>query len=416
MSETPEATGMTAPELSALVASAVKDAMAPLAKSTGDIQGLLQKASDEVKPEPVNLGQHPIGRRIRALGMASLAKHPGDVECAIYEVKKNWPASQAEPSLKWLEGVKKGLSVGNASQAGDMIMPQDDPEWIELLRPKTVVRNIASTIPMPKGATSRRKQVDSATAYYGGENDKMTESKLKVGRANLSYKKLTALSVVSNDLIRFGGPESDRKVQEDLLRVIALREDRAFLVGNPPTDAGSPTGIRYQTAAANVFASAGTSLANFQADLTKAVRLVEETDVDTASGRFIMSPALYWTIYALATTTGDWVFAQQLASGNLLGFPIVKSSQLKESRLASWAGAASGSSGLLFFVAGSALEIHDSYQRSVAIWPGGAYYDATAGVVASGISQDETVITCIAEHDFLQTYDTAAAIVTGYAV
>jgi hypothetical protein len=36
--------------------------------------------------------------------------------------------------------------------------------------------------------------------------------------------------------------------------------------------------------------------------------------------------------------------------------------------------------------------------------------------VASGISNDETVITCISEHDFLQVYpDVAASIVTGYA-
>ena len=53
--------------------------------------------------------------------------------------------------------------------------------------------------------------------------------------------------------------------------------------------------------------------------------------------------------------------------------------------------------------------------RTIATYPGGVYYDASAGAVASGISNDETVITCIAEHDFLLTHDKAVSIQNGYA-
>jgi HK97 family phage major capsid protein len=238
-------------------------------------------------------------------------------------------------------------------------------------------------------------------------------SNLTVGRVNLSYKKLVAETVVSNDLLRFGGAESDSKIQDDLLRVVALREDRAFLLGNPPVDAGSPQGIRYQTAAANVFAAGGTALSNYQADLTKAVRLVEESDVDISSARWIMSPGQYWAIYALATTAGDWVFAQGLQQGSMLGFPVSKTSQLKESRLAAWGYGTSGTAGMILFIAPMAMEIHDSMQRSIEAFRGGAY--TSAGSLVSGAETDETVIVCQSEHDFLQTYDTAAAIITGYA-
>ena len=48
--------------------------------------------------------------------------------------------------------------------------------------------------------------------------------------------------------------------------------------------------------------------------------------------------------------------------------------------------------------------------------PGGAHYDATTSAVASGIANDETVITAIGEHDFLQVHDVAANIITGYSV
>ena len=140
----------------------------------------------------------------------------------------------------------------------------------------------------------------------------MTASNLTVGRANLSYKKLTALTVVSNDLIRFSGGDADRIVQEDLLNTVAVREDRALLVGNPPTDAGSPQGIRYQTASGNINANAGTTLANYQADLSAAVSNIEASNVpltDT-NGYWIMSPAQFWQVWQLASTTGDLVFSR----------------------------------------------------------------------------------------------------------
>lgn len=423
MSDNPTGTQeMTAPELAALVGSAVKEAVEPLTKRTGGIEEQLRLASEkqehaEIKNIDKDLGKYPIGRKIRALGMANMAgkQYMGDPDAAIREVTKQWPVSLAEPTVKWLNHVKTSLLAGNAAAAGDMIMPQYDPEWIDLLRPMTVVRRIARTVPMPRGASSRRKQTAAATAYYQGETDTMTASNLTVGRVNLSYKKLTAESVISNDLIRFSSGEADRKVQEDILQVIALREDRAFLTGNPPIDAGSPQGIWKQTAAANVFATAGTSLANYQADLTKAVRLVEESDVPITNCYWIMSPAKYWAIYALATTTGDWMFANQLNANTMLGFPVIRTSQLNASRLSSWTSTAVATAGMLFFVNASALEIHDSMQRTISVWPGGAYYDAASAVVKSGISQDETVVTCIAEHDFLQTYDTAAVVITGSA-
>lgn len=410
MSETPEATGMTAPELSALVASAVKDAMAPLAKSTGDIQGLLQKASEKEAPEEkIDLGPYPMGRKLRALALGQ-----NDPDRARAEVIKNWGIN--DPAVKWLDAQKKGLQAGNATAAGDIVFPQYDPEWIMLLRNNAIVRGTPGvrTVPMPRGALSMRRQLSAGTAYYQGENDNMTASGQTVGRLNLSYKKLTALTVVSNDLLRFAGTEADQFVQDDLLAVSALKEDQAFLLGNPPVDAGFPQGIRYQTAAANVFASAGTSLTNFQSDLTKAVRLVQEANVPAAPGNsfWFMSPGVYWTIYALATTTGDWVFAQELSAGRLLGFGVRITTQLTPG-----AGViSSGSNGLIMFVHSPSLMIADSMQRSIAAYPGGAYYDASAATVLSGISRDETVFVSIAEHDFAQRYDKAASIITGYSV
>lgn len=402
------------------VGPAVREALEPLTKAQGDQGELLKKLTAQESQDGQGfdtkiLGKYPYGRKLRAVALAAIEGIPaGDTDGISKAVTKAWPVSSSASTVKWLQHVKTTLTAGNATTAGDMIMPQYDEEWIQLLRNNAVVRGLCRTVPMPRGATSRRKQTGAGTATYQGELGPITASNQTVGRANLSYKKLTAMTVVSNDLIRFSGGDADRLVQEDLLAISALREDRAFLVGNPPTDSGSPQGIRYQTLGANIAATAGTSLANFQTDFTNLIKLVQakNLNVTPANSGFIMSVSTFWTVYALTTTTGDWVFASGLASGQpkILGFPVYLTTQLEVGN--SWIGA---SSGLMFFAHFPSLEIHDSMSRTVEAFRGGAYYDAATAVVASGISNDETVITCIAEHDFLQVYPEAVAIRTGVA-
>lgn len=424
MSATAPEQGMTKTEVVELIKSTASEALAPVvekalepfAKAQNDalsrIAGALAPERETSKTfDDKRLGKYPYGRKARAIALGVLEHNSKDADAAIMAVKARWSPSVAEDTVKWLE-YTKGLTVGNASAAGDMVFPEYDTEWIELLRNNAVVRGIARTVPMPRGSTSRRKQTAAATASYQGELGPIAVSQQAVGRVNLSYKKLTAATVVSNDLIRFAGGEADRFVQEDLIRVTALREDRAFLVGNPPTDAGSPQGIRYQTAAANIAAAAGASLANFQADLTDAIADVQDSNVPAtpSNSYFVISPRTFWTLYALATTTGDMIFASMLSAAQprIFGFPVLITTQLSVGN--SWIGA---NAGMVFFVYAPALEIHDSLQRTVEAFRGGAYHDGTT--IQSGISNDETVITCISEHDFLQVYDVAAAIKTGYA-
>lgn len=417
----PAPVAMTQEQLKAMMAETAKEALEPLTKAQGEMKSQIDKALAPASTDGFDqkcLGKYPYGRKARAIALAAIEGVPVQDADGIAKVaKKHWAASAYDGVEKWLKDVnarvKTTMSVGVAQTAGDMVFPEYDPEWIELLRNNAVMRGLCRTIPMPRGAMTRRRQTGAGTASYQGELGPIAVSNQTVGRANLSYKKLTALTVVSNDLIRYaGGGEADRFVQEDLIKVSALREDRAFLVGNPPTDIGSPQGIRFQTTASNIAATAGTTLANFQTDGTNLIKLVQKNNVPAtpANSGFLWSPSTFWTIYALTTTTGDWVFKAGL-DGNrpsFLGFPVYITTQLETGN--SFIGA---NLGLNIFAHFPSLEIHDSMQRTVEAFRGGAYNDGST--VQSGISNDETVITCISEHDFLQVYDVAVSIRTGLA-
>jgi len=416
------------------IGPAIQTALEPLTKAQGDFFARMETKGPEVtgvEAADHALGKYRFGRKARALALAAIENGTNDPGAAIFAVKRAWRSSIADPTVKWLEEIQKGMAAGiltkgltfsTAATAGDMVFPEYDPEWIDLLRNNAVVRGIARTIPMPRGTSTRRKQTGAATAAYQGELGPIAATTQTVTRVSLTYKKLTAMTVVSNDLLRFSGGEADRFVQDDLLKVSALREDRAFLVGNPAGTAGitgagtadtnSPKGIAYWTASGQVTAKTAVTLAGFQADLTDSIADVQDANVlaDPNNSYFIMSPRTFWTIYALATTTGDMIFAGMLAGAQprLFGFPVLLTTQLSVTNSFISAG-----KGLVIFVHAPSLEIHDSMSRTVEAFRGGAYYDGAA--IQSGISNDETVITCIAEHDFLQAYDVAASVKTGYA-
>src|SRR5581483_5318158 len=91
-------------------------------------------------------------------------------------------------------------------------------------------------IPMPRGTMTMPGQASAATASYGSEGRAITKSQQTLNQIVASFKKLTALVPVSNDMMRYADPAVDAFVRDDLIKAMALREDLAFLVGDGTQD------------------------------------------------------------------------------------------------------------------------------------------------------------------------------------
>lgn len=392
---------------------ALTDAFAPLsAKQKSAMDEMLDISKrQEQRSKPNSEKGLMFARHARAMFLGS-----NDVERAIFEVKRQWGAD--DPVLRGLEGSLKlkGLTAGNASAAGNIVIPEWSREFIELLRNQTVVRGLPGirTLPMPAGALGIRKQTGAGTAYYVGEALNITASTQAVGTLQMIWRKLAAMTVLSNDLLRFAGPEADAFVRDDLLLISALREDLAFLLGDGT--ANTPVGILNWTAAASKFLTAGTSLANTQADLAKLIRKLQEGNVPLTpdNGVFIMAPRTYWGIYNLTTTTGDYVFAPEMRTGRLMGYQFRVSNQIPITANVNGLPDASGATSYIFFVHTPSLVIGESLNVQVDFFQNGTYYDGAA--VVSGISTDESVLRVLREHDFVLRHDVGAAIDYGVTI
>src|SRR6185437_6226661 len=147
----------------------------------------------------------------------------------------------------------RALVVSVGASGGFIVPPDYMNEIIELLRPQAVIRGAGPrVIPMPRGTMTLPGQSAAATASYGTEVAPIASSQQTLDSIIASFKKLTALVPVTNDMMRYADPAADAFVRDDLVKVIALREDLAFLTGD-----GTAAGPMGFTAFANRFAVSG---------------------------------------------------------------------------------------------------------------------------------------------------------------
>ena len=324
--------------------------------------------------------------------VCGMVKHKGDSEKALDYVTSVY-------------GEPKALGGADFEAGGAIVPPEYSAEIIELLRAQAVVRALgAQAVPMNSGTMTMPRQTTGGTAYYIGENVNIPKSEQRFGQLSLSAKKLAALTPVSNDLIRDASPAVDVVVRNDLIAAMSLREDLAFIRDDGTEN--KPQGLRYWANPSNVFAANTTvNLANVTADLTKALRLIEEGNVPLLRMGWIFTPRTKGFLMSLRDANGNFAFRPEMLDGTLMTYPYRITTQIPNNL-------GSGSDESEVYLADFAQAvIGENTQLIVGIYEGGTYHDGTT--IISGISADQTIVRTLARHDFVVRHDRAVSVITG---
>jgi HK97 family phage major capsid protein len=336
-------------------------------------------------------------RVIRAAANAALAK--SGVK-GIEEILKRWGdddlAGVVEKDAERRDAIAKAaMSVTDATAGGFLVPETLSSDVIELLRPMSVVRDlVGSSLPMPNGTVSIPKITQGSTAYYQGENSAATKSALATGMVKLTWRKLTALVPMSNDLLRYSSPSADAIVRRDMVRAIAQRENQAFLRDTGVDSA--PKGLRWLAANSGspIFANATVNLANVTTDLGKMILDLMNDNIPMTRCAWIMAPRTYMYLFTLLTTNGVFAFRDEMARGSLWGYPFRLTTQVPIN-LTDHGGTDESE---LYFADFDDVIIGDSMNLRVDASDVATYTDGANTV--SAFSNDQTVVRCITEHDF----------------
>ncbi len=332
--------------------------------------------------------------------------------------------------------VTKALVTSVGAAGGFIVPPDQATEIIELLRPETAVRGAnPRNIPMPRGTMTMPAQTSAATASYSGEGQKIGSSQPSFGPVVASFKKLTALVPGSNDLLRYSEPAADAIIRDDLVKVVALREDLAFLIGD-----GTQNTPRGWLSFANQYAvatggSAGTWLtsgnstlavggnfitsnetytqATVANELAGAVNRLDVALVPDNRRVWFCHPRIYNYLFNLLNSLGLYVYREEMQTGKLLGYPIAKrTTQIPANYTDATSAITTGS--LIFLAEMTETMIFDAMSMELMVSREGTYTDANA-VTQSLVQNDQFLIRAIVEHDFQMRHPGAVAVIQNVA-
>ncbi len=325
----------------------------------------------------------------------SMAAGKGDVYRAAKFAEKNYGAEHA---------VTKMLSSDVTENGGALVPINTDSQIIELLRPASAVRSLNPVLlPLPNGNMTMPKMKGGASANYVGEKSAIPTSKPKTGSVRLVAKKLAALVPVTNDLIRYTGPQTDAVIRDDAVSALGTRSDQAFIRGNGGEF--SPTGIRHLALAANIItANATINLVNITADLSKLILAIWGKDSRMLRPGWIFSPRSVMTLMTIRDDNGNFAFKEEMLSGKLWGFPFKATTSVPINL-------GSGADTEVSLADFADLMLAENQNIIVDVSTEGVYTDENNQVI-SAFQNDLTLVRLIQLHDFQTRHQESLAVLT----
>ncbi|MDX2102263.1 MAG: phage major capsid protein [Alphaproteobacteria bacterium] len=301
--------------------------------------------------------------------------------------------------------VAKALAAGSGAAGGFLVPEEIAFDVVEALRPVSVVRAAGATVvPMEGGTLLMPRIAGGAVADYVGENQPAPRTEPGFSQIRMTAHKLAAIVPVSNDLIRQTRGAADRIVRDDLVAALGQREDAAFL--RDPGTGNAPKGLRWWAPVGQVFAAAGTTtLASVTTDLGKLVLALKQSNGRLRRPVWFLAPRTEQYLMTVRDGSGRFAFRDEMVGGTLWGYGFQVSTQIP----ITLGGGGDQSEIILADMADAVIAEQPGLLIDAS--PDAAYHDGT-GLVAA-FSLDQTVIRCIALHDFAMRHDASVAVLTG---
>lgn len=268
----------------------------------------------------------PKGTAFTRYAMA-LAASKGNTHQAVEIAKTMWGDSTPEVQRILRAAVAAGTTT-DATWAKPLVEYRlMSDEFIELLRPQTILGRIQGLRRVPFNVRIPAQTGGSSVSWVGEGNPKPV-SKLAFDTITMPEHKIAGIVVITQELARFSSPAAEQLVREDLIAAVAEFTDKAFI---DPALAGvnavSPASITNGLSGSATAESTGSTLAQIETDLMKAILFFTTQNIPLNSAVWVMNPATRMAL-AWKRTAQDVPAFPGVEQGVLKGIPIVDSNSV----------------------------------------------------------------------------------------
>lgn len=266
----------------------------------------------------------PKGTAFTRFVMAKIA-HNGSVSDAIRyaESRKDWMDQTPEVALALKAVVNPGTIAEPAWAAPLAVTTPMQNEFLELLRPATLIGKIEGLRRVPFNI-SVPVQTGGGTYAWVGEGAPKPVGNLQLTSATLGIAKAAGIIVISEELARISSPSAEAVVRNDMIKGMAEYLDRQFI--DPTIVAVTNVSPASITNGASGYGTAGTSADNARTDLKKAITLMTQAGYNISEVGVIMSEANAFALASALTANGVPSNPGLTAKGGtMLGVPVYTS-------------------------------------------------------------------------------------------
>lgn len=262
-----------------------------------------------------------IGISLRATLRANMERKPME-----YAAKLARDYFKAPDVADHLDEYTRALTGATSSDGGALIPIDYIPRLIELLYAKVIASALgAKKVPFANGRARIPKMTAGSTAYWSAEGATIQQSQPSFGFVELVAKDLTALVPISNDLLYDTGFSANEFVVNDLIRRIALALDLAVFYGTGKNN--QPLGLDNAPDLTKTASNTGAKSAHDDIEGMLG-RYYSANPLDEKTG-WAMHPTLENWLKLVTSSTGQFIFRDEMTQGMFMGRPYKTSTQIK---------------------------------------------------------------------------------------
>jgi len=253
----------------------------------------------------------------------AVARFNGDKYAAI-EYSKQWRDSTPEVEMMLKAAVAPGTTTGATWAAPLVPVQQMQNEFLELLRPRTIIGNLPALRKVPFNV-SVPAQTGGGTYGWVGQTKPKPLTALAFATVSLGFAKIAGIVVITEELAKFSSPSAEETVRNDMIAGVAAFMDQQFI--DPAVAAVATVNPASITNGAANSASAGTSPDNAKTDIKTLVKTFTTANQSTKGAALIMSESNAFALATALNPLGQPLFGGFTADGggSIMGIPVVAS-------------------------------------------------------------------------------------------
>lgn len=242
------------------------------------------------------------------------------------EMAKQWKDSTPEVEVAIKAAVAAGNTTDSAWAAPLVVYQNMASEFIELLRPTTIIGRIQGLRRVPFNISMPRTTAGTTSSWVG-EDDPKPVSRMSLETITLGHSKIATIVVLTEELVQDSSPSAEAVVRQDMIDSVQAYADSQFI--DPTVSASGTIRPASITNGLTEHSMTGTAVADVLTDMQTLMQTMITANIRMRNPVWVMHPRTALYLGMLLSPLGTPQFPDiNMSGGTFMGYPVITSASV----------------------------------------------------------------------------------------